>query len=85
MPESYASKTLVTFTENYTDIIGEFTDMFTQELSEEMISERTFKFRIEIEQGVTPSRRPVIRMSIQEQKKLKRKLDRIFKKGLIQH
>lgn len=83
--EKMESASKVTVTEPYRGLISEFTDVFRQELPDKLPPKRAFEVEINTDPMATPPSRPVIRLSVDEQRELKKQLDELMRKGLIRH
>lgn len=83
--ENLLSASRVKSAKEYQDLIDEFSDVFRQELPDELPPDRAFEFEINTDPTQPPASRPVIRLSWEEQKELKKQLDELLRKGLIRH
>ena len=65
-------------------LLKEFSDVFTNGLPNGLPPSRSIEHRIELEAGAQPPSRPTFRMSPKELDELKKQLDELSAKGLIQ-
>lgn len=69
--------------EDFTDITEEFNEIFVDELPSQLTPKRDVDFEIKLKSDEPPPVRPVIRLSVDELKELKRQLQKLLEKGLI--
>lgn len=86
-PDSHNTESMEKVKANafFKDLISEYADVFRQELPDKLPPKRAFEFEIVTDPSQSPATRPVIRLSWEEQKELKRQLADLLKKGLIRH
>lgn len=72
-------------TKQFKHLINEYAVVFRQELPDELPPKRAFEIEIQTDPTKPPASRPVIRLSWNKQKELKRQLDELVRKGLIRH
>jgi hypothetical protein len=68
----------------YGHLVDEFTDVFPDDLPNELPPKRNVDFAIELENGHTPPSRPPYRLGHRELAELKKQLDELLEKGFIQ-
>lgn len=69
--------------DEFKDIVADFDDIFVDDLPNELPQERDVDFEIKLRSNESPPVRPVIRLSVDELKELKRQLQLLLDKGLI--
>lgn len=78
---SYAKKVKVA--KQFTDIVEDFGDIFKEELTNEPPPKRHVEFQINLMTNEPPPGRPVIRLSMEELKELKKKLQCLLERKLL--
>ena len=73
----------MTVSKPYNDVVDEFSDVFMDELPNELPPMRHVNFSIRLKQDEPPPVKPVIRLSPEELIELKRQLKLLLSKGLI--
>ena len=69
--------------DEFRELITEYSDVFRNEIPDELPPRRNLEFEIHTEPGARPPVRSVIRLSTEELKELKRQLAKLLEKGLI--
>jgi len=65
-------------------LLTEFADVFPEKIPAGLLPERVIDHRIELEQGATPTARPMYRMSQNELEELRTQLEELVESGYIQ-
>lgn len=78
--ENLLSARKVSTAAEFQDLIHDFSDVLRQQLPVEFTPARAFKLEIRTDTSQPPSSRPLIRLSLEEQKELKKALGRIVPK-----
>ena len=74
---------MVKATEEFKDITREYSDIFVDELPDQLPPNREVQFGIKLKSNEVPPVRPVIRLSSEELQELKRQLQMLLNKGTI--
>jgi len=69
--------------EDFKDIVAEYSDIFVEELPDNLPPKRDLEFEINLKVDEPPPVRPVIRLSPEEIKELKGQLQSLIRKGFI--
>src|SRR3954466_2770773 len=65
-------------------LLAEFADVFPEKIPVGLLLERVIDYRIELEQGATPTARPMYQMSQNELEELHTQLEELVESGYIQ-
>lgn len=74
---------MVQATEEFKDITREYSDIFMDELPDQLPPNGEVQFEIKLKSNEAPPVRPVIRLSSEELRELKRQLQMLLNKGMI--
>lgn len=70
--------------DQFKDIVADYEDIFVEELPDKLPPQRDLDIEINLKSDELPPVRPVIRLSSEELKELKRHLQNLLQKGFIQ-
>lgn len=79
------SAKLVKYYKSFRKMIADYVAIFWQKLSQELLPKKGFEFDIQTDSTAPSVSRPVLGITWQKAKSLRKQLDELLRKGLIQH